>query len=132
MFEIRLIGDDAAAARIDKHDWTIQTQPPGLAAVAIRSLLELPEVLCGKFGVDGGRLRRRASNECEQACERQNNGLHLRVCHLIRCIISLGRYQFQQVLTRKFVGQDEQDFAEFTGCLLLILNDPANPVTFYL
>src|SRR5215213_2744322 len=71
MFEICLIGNGVAGSRIDKHDWTIQSQAPGLAAVTIRSLLELPKILCSQFGIDARRLCRRARNKYEQAQDHQ-------------------------------------------------------------
>src|SRR5690349_15742229 len=61
--EVRLIRDDVAAAWIDKQDWTIQRQAPHLAAVTIGSLLEFPEILRSKFGIDRFRLRHRRDDE---------------------------------------------------------------------
>src|SRR6185295_2112500 len=72
MFEICLIGDDVAGFWIDKHEWTIQAQAPRLPAVTIRSLLELPKILRRQFGVDAGRLCRRARDDYEQAQDNQH------------------------------------------------------------
>ena len=66
IFAIGLIGDDAAAAGIDKHDWTIQAKAPGLSAVTVGSLLELPKILLGQFCVDSAGLCYQARNTCEQ------------------------------------------------------------------
>jgi hypothetical protein len=63
VFEICLVRHDIAAAWIDKHDWTVQSEAPRLAAVTIRGLFELSKVLCGQFDVDSGRLRRRGRRE---------------------------------------------------------------------
>src|ERR1051325_7877936 len=77
VFEIGLVGDDVAGAWIDKHDRTIERQAPRLAGVTIRSLLELPKILCSQFGVDS-RLRCRTRNKYEQ--DQANSAREINKC----------------------------------------------------
>jgi hypothetical protein len=80
MFEIWLIGDDAAAAGIDKHDWTVQGSTPSSSRVTLGCLLQLSKILAGKFGIDTGGLRCCAGNQCEQGYD-QTRHFSARVPH---------------------------------------------------
>ncbi len=122
IFEVCLIRDDITGAGIDKYEWTIQRQSPRLAAVALGSLLELPEILCGQFGVDTGGLRHRARNEQEQAYDDQDN-LHPGIIVGYDTIVGAalrGRPSFASPLYEQRVATEYRPYKRFIDLTMLV------------